>query len=219
MLIKKIFKPMKRHFVSEPAIWAVGTLLSAIGSKLRGMLFSSIFNSDGIRIGSRSMIRGVKNISIGKYFFALDDFWLEAVVCYREQVFTPKISIGNRVSVSKNVHITCINSILIGNNVLMGSKIYISDHNHGNYSGLSQSRPDEPPADRVLYSNGVVVIEDNVWIGDNVVIVGPASIGFGAIIASNSVVKGNVPARSIVAGSPAKIIKYYNMDCNSWEKV
>jgi lipopolysaccharide O-acetyltransferase len=156
---------------------------------------------------------------VGKDFFALDGLWLEAVVRYRQQEFTPHIQIGDRVSFSGQVHITCIDRITIGNQVLFGSKVYVSDHNHGCYSGERQSPPGLPPADRLLAPGGPVVIEDHVWIGDNVVIVGPTRIGYGAIVAANAVVLSDVPPATIVGGVPAKPLKRFNPVSNAWEKV
>ena len=54
---------------------------------------------------------------------------------------------------------------------------------------------------------GGVVIEDNVWIGDKASILSGVTIGKGAIVACNAVVTKDVPPRSLVAGSPAKVIK------------
>ena len=57
-------------------------------------------------------------------------------------------------------------------------------------------------------SNGNVIIENDVWIGDNVTIMSGITIGDGAIIACNSHVTKNVEPYSIVGGNPAKLIKY-----------
>jgi len=62
------------------------------------------------------------------------------------------------------------------------------------------------------------VIGENVWIGDNSVIVGPADIGSGAIIAANAVVRGEVPANTMVAGAPAKPVKVFNPNTRLWER-
>ena len=61
-----------------------------------------------------------------------------------------------------------------------------------------------------------MIIGDNVWIGDNSVILGPASIGNGAIIGANSLVRGEVPSNSIVAGTPARVVKRFNPQKTSW---
>lgn len=60
---------------------------------------------------------------------------------------------------------------------------------------------------RPLTSKGSVVIEDNVWIGQNAVILSGVTIGHGSIIGTNSVVSGDIPPDSVAAGSPARVIK------------
>ncbi|MPN45551.1 2,3,4,5-tetrahydropyridine-2,6-dicarboxylate N-acetyltransferase [bioreactor metagenome] len=94
--------------------------------------------------------------------------------------------------------------IKIGDNVLTGSKILITDNSHG------QSQPNDidiPPIKRSLYSKGPVIIENNVWIGEKSTILAGVTIGTGAIVAANSVVTKDVPAFAVVAGTPAKIVK------------
>ncbi len=63
-----------------------------------------------------------------------------------------------------------------------------------------------------------MVIGENVWVGDNSVIIGPVTIGRGAIIGANSVVRGMVPSNTIVAGTPAKPIKIFNSKTGLWDK-
>jgi len=50
------------------------------------------------------------------------------------------------------------------------------------------------------------------------VIIGPATIGRGAIVGANSVVRGVVPPNSIVAGAPAKLIKIFNPKTGKWDR-
>lgn len=219
MGIVRSVKSIQRRFKSEPFSWVIMAFCVFMYNRVRSLYFSWIFKQKRIQIGPHSIIRGMKNISLGTDFFAIEGLWLEAVVYYRDQNFSPQISIGDQVSLSKDVHITCIDRITIGNRVLFGSKIYLSDHNHGVYSGKSQSPPDMAPAERILAPGGPVTIEDDVWIGDNVVIVGPSCIGRGAIVAANSVVRGDVPPAAVVAGAPARIIKRFNSESNCWERV
>ena len=101
-------------------------------------------------------------------------------------------------------HIGAINQIIIGDNVLIGSNVLITDHSHG----INDDEDiDIAPSKRKLYSKGPVIIEDNVWIGENVSILPNVRIGKNSIIGANSVVLKDVPAYSIVAGNPAKVIK------------
>ncbi|MBJ7883159.1 DapH/DapD/GlmU-related protein, partial [Gelidibacter salicanalis] len=57
-------------------------------------------------------------------------------------------------------------------------------------------------------SNLPVIIEDDVWIGRNVVILPGIRISSGSIVGANSVVTKNICANSIVGGVPAKFIKF-----------
>jgi len=59
-----------------------------------------------------------------------------------------------------------------------------------------------------IYSNGPIEIGNDVWIGAQSIILSGAKIGDGAIIAANSVVRGEIPPYAIAIGSPAKVIKY-----------
>lgn len=165
------------------------------------------------------MIKGSRDIKFGRGVYANSGLWLEAVTRYRDQHFDPTIVIGDGVSFSHGVHITCIERIVVGNNVLMGSRVYISDHNHGSYKGDAQSHPSELPAQRHLAGGGPVVIGNNVWIGDNVVVLGPANIGDSAILAANSVVCGDVPPETIVGGIPARALKRFEPSSGKWNRV
>ena len=172
----------------------------------------------GLYFGPGCRVIGGRHISFGRDIFANRNLWLEAVACYQSQRFSPAITIGNDVSFSDDVHISSIESIVIGSSVMLGSRIFISDHSHGVYKGDLQSRPEEPPSRRILGGGGPVTIGDNAWIGDNSVILGPASIGSGTIVGANSVVRGIVPSNSIVAGSPARLIKVFNSRTGFWDR-
>ena len=150
-------------------------------------------------------------MQIGKSLSVARFLWLEAVSKHAEINYSPKIKIGDNVNISELVHIAAINEISIRNFVLIGSKVLIEDHNHGCYSSHTHDSPNTPPNLRALHSPGIIIIDDNVFIGDNSIILGNTHIGFGAIIAANSlVVSGTiVPPKTMYAGSPAKMIKKF----------
>ena len=62
-----------------------------------------------------------------------------------------------------------------------------------------------------------MIIGDDVWIGDNAVIVGPVTIGRGSIIGANSVVRRNIPERTMAAGAPSRAIKRFSESTGQWE--
>ena len=159
---------------------------------------------EGFYIHPPIVLIGGKNIRIGKNFHARDGFILQAWKSYENKVFEPQIIIGDNVSIGFDCHIGAISKVSIGNDVLMGSKIYISDHYHGE---IATKDLDIPPIKRELYSKGHVTIGDGVWIGDNVSIMPGVRIGNKSIIGANSVVTKDVPERTVVAGVPARIIK------------
>ncbi|WP_238555015.1 DapH/DapD/GlmU-related protein [Chryseobacterium sp. P1-3] len=105
------------------------------------------------------------------------------------------------------VHITAMEKVQIGNNVLFASKIYVSDCSHGSYAGdNNDSSPDSIPHERKLFSKPVI-IEDNVWLGEFVSVLPGVTIGKGTIVGANSLVSKSLPPYVIAVGIPAKPIK------------
>ena len=131
-----------------------------------------------------------------------------------------KIVIGKNVQINDNVHICAMQSVKIGDNVLMASNIYIADNSHGLYNGdvIKQSSPEIAPIERPYFISPVE-IGNKVWICQGVVINPGVSIGEGSIIGANSVVTHSIPPYSIAVGSPAKVIKRYSFEKNIWEKI
>lgn len=191
---------------------------------MRHKLFNGLLSfQKGIPAGTKldpsAQIRGLRHITIGRGFSAGLDFKLEALRSYGDQRFEPRVTIGDNVVIHDFVHIGAIHHVEIGNNVLMASKIYISDHNHGFYAGAEQSDPEEPPEQRTLDGTREVIIGDNVWIGEFVSVLPGARIGRGSIIGANSVVTGEIPPHSIAVGTPARVIKRWDPELRQWVPV
>jgi lipopolysaccharide O-acetyltransferase len=214
----KIATAISKIFCANPPGIALLLTAGRSWSRMTSSVTAFLLKAPGLRLGPGCRVIGGRHISFGRDVHAGQNLWLEAVTSYRSQSFHPEIAIGDHVCFSDGVHISSIASIVIGSHSLFGSRIYVSDHNHGIYSGEPQSSPEEAPAHRLLGGGGPVVIGENVWVGDNSVIIGPATIGRGAIIGANSVVRGMVPSNTIVAGAPAKPIKVFNSKTGSWDK-
>lgn len=104
----------------------------------------------------------------------------------------------------EHTQISAAMEVRIGNGVLTGRYVYISDNNHGksDYDSLCLQ-----PGKRDLYIKGPVIIGNNVWIGDKVSILSGVTIGDGTIIGCNAVVTKDIPPYSVVAGVPARVIR------------
>lgn len=174
-----------------------------IKNKINGYLFLLRVPGceKGALINSGCFVEGAKYIRIGGKFRAGKDLRMQAFPTLNKTSRSPLITIGMNVNFNDYVHIASVENVKIGDNCLFGSKIIITDHNHG-------SQPVKtPPVERSLLSSPVIVGK-NVWICDNVVILPGVTIGDGAIVGANSVVNSDLPGNSIAVGAPAKVIGF-----------
>lgn len=161
-------------------------------------------------IGEKSQFSYLNSRISGKSFIVIGDrctfgahLRMDAVCKYGEQKFSPKLIIGNDVVINDFCHIGCVNEVMIGNNVLVASRVTILDHFHGN---ITTSDLLTPPSKRPL-SSKPVCIGNNVWIGEGVCIMPGVTIGDNVIIGANAVVTHSFPKNVVIAGVPAKILK------------
>lgn len=130
-----------------------------------------------------------------------------------------KISFGKNVTINRNVTIwvlslkigdnvginpnTCIyGRVIIGDNVMIAPNCMIASGNHG------ISDTNFPMIKQACTTKGDIIIGNDVWIASNSVILDGVKVGEGAVVAAGSIVTNDVPPFSIVAGNPARIIKY-----------
>lgn len=113
--------------------------------------------------------------------------------------FSAKVSLGDYSGIGINARIngTCS----IGRHVMMGTDVVIITRNH------AFDRTDIPMMEQGFEQERPVVIGDDVWIGDRVIILPGVTVGNGSILAAGAVVTRDVPPYSIVAGVPAKVIR------------
>lgn len=179
----------------------------------RNAAFSCINgNLDKVRFGEIAQFLGGQYIKIGDGSGFGDGVYLTAWDKYQciekgfeiEQLFSPRLSIGQNCHFGAHNHITCINEITIGENLLTGKWVTITDNSHGK---IEFNILQIDPVKRPLFSKGPVRIGDNVWIGDKATILPGVTIGDGVVIAANAVVTKDVPSYCVAAGNPAKIVK------------
>lgn len=162
----------------------------------------------GSIIFAPSRVDGLRNIYVGDNVTIRAMSWL----CALKKFDTSKITIGNGCYMGHFFHCTAMNTISIGEKVLIADKVFITDNSHG-FQDINIPFMDNP-----LESKGSVSIGDGTWIGENVCILG-ASIGSHSIIGANSVVTNNIPGYSIAVGNPAKVIRTYDEKLKRWNKL
>ena len=123
------------------------------------------------------------------------------------------IEIGDNVTVRYNTRIGAVDSIKIGNNVIISNNVTIYDNNNHPTSIADRENISHRLLDSEVWkwkysASAPVVIEDNVWICERATVLKGVHIGKGAIVAMGAVVTKDVPERAIVAGNPAKVVKY-----------
>lgn len=142
-----------------------------------------------------------QNIEIGNRSSVMRHCVLETCLGFGQK---PIMKIGNNVSIGEYTHITCANRIEIGDGLLTGRFVLITDNSHG---GSTLDEMTHPALTRKVKSKGPVIIGKNVWIGDKATILPGVTIGECSIIGANSVVTKDIPPYSVACGNPAKVIK------------
>lgn len=161
-------------------------------------------------------------ITKGKYTYIISPFRLdgprnifigsESFIGSRSTLssYGGKLSIGERFYATRNLNIYCGEHIVIGDDVLIGSYVLVTDLNHGIDPESDVNYQKQPIVTRP------VSIGSGCWLGDKVSILPGTRIGEKCVIGANSVVFGEIPAFSMVAGNPAVIIKKWDRISQKW---
>jgi acetyltransferase-like isoleucine patch superfamily enzyme len=151
----------------------------------------------GIRGGRSIDLTPGADISIGDNVFF-------GARCVLEVLVSPpaRLEIGSDTWISHDCHISCFGRVSIGRNGLIGEFVSIRDTSHKFQEANIAIR---------LQGNrvGSISIEEDVWIGRGAILIGREeglSVGRGAVIGANSVVRESVLPFAIVAGNPARTI-------------
>ncbi|WP_030419908.1 DapH/DapD/GlmU-related protein [Streptomyces sp. SCSIO 75703] len=107
------------------------------------------------------------------------------------------IRVGRNVFVNQGCRFNDVGGIEIGDDVMLGPGVSL----------ISSGHPLDPARRRTGITSGPIRIERNVWIGASAVVLQGVTVGADAVVAAGAVVTRDVPARTVVAGVPAKVIK------------
>ena len=203
IFLKKFFFSIGRllSFLYPPVLTqAFESMVAYLYTGFHAHRFKSWGSLSSMAWGCR--ITNAQYVSVGCHTVFLRNTAITVTPCIAEQ--TPSITIGDNCHFGIRNHLTCINKITIGDNLLTGGYVLISDNAHG-IAGKEMS--DVAPFDRPLVSKGEVSIGNNVWLGDKVSILANVHIGNNVVVGANSVVTKDLPDNCVAAGIPAKIVK------------
>ena len=163
------------------------------------------------RIGKGSIINwptgnmyGERWISIGDDTMIAGQVTLSAGMMPGQQMMTdPVVIIGDRCLIGRGSAIVGHYRIDIGDDVFTGMNVYITDQNHG-YEDIAAPIGIQDPED------DPVVIGSGSWIGSGAVVLPGACLGENCVVAAHSVVRGEFPSYSVVAGVPAKVVRLHD---------
>ena len=175
---------------------------------LRALFYKPFFENIGIPsyIGKPCFIEGSKRIKIGCKVRVFPGIRMEAIE-------NGRIHIGNNTAIEQNVHITSWGGVLrIGNDVTILANTFVTNLDH-EYRDITKS----------ILEQGVIgketIIEDGCFIGYGAAIQAGTKLGKHCVVGTNAVVRGEYPDYCVIVGNPARVIKRYNFELKSWEKV
>lgn len=207
----------------ELCAW-LGKVPGAAGIALRKLLWPRLFGScgKGVMFAERIVLRHPKKIHLGKNVVISEGSVLDA----RHDLDDRALVLGDDVMLSVNVMISCKNGcvsigartglsahtiihatnncpVRIGEDCIIGPQCYIAGGGNYNHDNL-----DVPIREQGIADDGGVSLQNNIWLGAKVTVLGGVTMHAGSIAGAGSVVSRDVPENSISAGVPARVIRH-----------
>jgi acetyltransferase-like isoleucine patch superfamily enzyme len=153
---------------------------------------------------------GREHISIGARTFFHSGAWLSVVDEHAGRRYDPRLTIGERCLFARDVWISCVGEIVIGDEVLVGDRVLITDTHH------EYRDPDMAIIRQPMALPEAVRVGDGAMLNSGCVITAGVTIGERAFVAANAVVTADVAPNTVVAGNPARVIRTYDRQQGRW---
>ena len=173
----------------------------------RALLYAPFFGKFGMPsyFGKPIFLKGIRHVFIGKKVRIFPHLRMET-----QDGGT--IYIADDVVISQNVHITSAGKLEIGKSSLILANVFITNIDH-DYTTIGQHVVKQ----KIFVKE--TKIGENCFIGMGAAIMAGTVLGKQCVVGANSVVRGTFPDYCVIAGAPAKIVKKYNEETQSWEKI
>lgn len=210
----------------EASIQALfGWVPTLAGIGLRALVYRSILRMNGpAAIEPRVRIRFANHVRLGRGVYLDEGVYLHAMPggieigddtlvmhCAELHVYNFRKLPRARIRVGRNCLIGEFNVLRGQGGIEIGDKVYTSPHVQLLAINHVFDDPDRPFTDQGITAEGIV-IEDNVWIGAGAIVLDGVRIGRGAVVAAGAIVRTDVPPHTVVAGSPAKVVRQITGD-------
>ena len=209
-----------RYLWEQTVMALFGWIPTFVGVALRGVFYRSILTMQGVAGIERNVrLRFTNNIRLGSGCYIDENVYIHAcpngveigantyimhgailhVYNFRDMPHSG-IRIGRDSLIGEYTVIRGQGGVTIGDRVYTSPMTQLIAVNH------VFSDPDRPFIEQGITAQGIIV-EDDVWLGANVVVTDGVRIGKGAVVAASAVVTRDVPPHTVVAGVPARVIR------------
>ncbi|MDD4950726.1 acyltransferase [Sulfuricurvum sp.] len=170
------------------------------------------FFGEGSTILFPRKLLNIKHIEIGNNVFIHKHANLFPITSDHGNNFSPIVKIGHNVYIGQYFHMHAMSKVVIEDGCVISDNVYISGASHGfdPNGGHIMKQP---------LNFADVEIKMNTFIGRNVFISQGVTLGMHCVVGANSVVTKSFPDYSMIAGSPAKLIKKYDVLNQAWIRV
>lgn len=162
-----------------------------------------------VSFGKGVQVIGLNTVAIGRGSCISDDVWVND--CIRDGL--TRLKIGETVLVGRRGVISTAGYLEIGSFTILAPDVIVTDADH------VYENPMLPYLQQGATSDRTLIVEENCWLGMQVKVLGNLTIGRGSVVAAGSLVRNSLPPFVVAAGSPSRIVKFFDFETQAWRKV